>query len=86
MARHWRFHIALLIGALSLTARVCADAIVVSKAMTASTIAEVFVEQGAIRAAIEIGVQDLNGFRNLMPDELYERLGHDPVPLVDRAV
>jgi len=61
-----------------------ADAIVVTKAMTASTIAEIFIDQGMIRVELEIGVGDLNGFRSIMPDELYERLGHDPVRLAER--
>ncbi len=62
-----------------------ADAIVVSKAMSASTIAEVFIEDGVIRLELEIGVQDLNAFRNLLPDELYERLGHAPQPFPERT-
>ncbi|MHC5109399.1 MAG: hypothetical protein ACYTHJ_05930 [Planctomycetota bacterium] len=61
-----------------------ADAIVVTKAMTASTIAEVFIEQDAIRVDVEIGANDIGGFRNILPDELYERLGHDPAPLTER--
>ncbi len=61
-----------------------ADAIVVTKAMTASTIAEIFIEGDSIRVELEIGVRDLNGFRNIMPDELYERLGHDPAPWAER--
>jgi hypothetical protein len=61
-----------------------ADAIVVTRAMTATTIAEVFIEQGAARVEIEIGLADLAGFRNVLPDDLYERLGHEPEPLADR--
>lgn len=61
-----------------------ADAIVVTRAMTASTIAEIFIDEGMIRVELEIGVGDLNGFRNIMPDELHERLGHDPVRLSER--
>ncbi len=57
-----------------------ADAIIVSKAMTASTIAELFIEDGVIRVELEIGVKDLNALRNLLPDELYEGLGHAPQP------
>jgi len=61
-----------------------ADAIVVTKAMTASTIAEVFVTDGSVRVELEIGVADLKGFRNLLADPLYERLGYDPEPLAQR--
>ena len=62
-----------------------ADALVVTKAMTASTIAEVFIRRDSIRVELEIGAPDLNGFRNVLPDALYERLGHSPVPLGERA-
>ena len=61
-----------------------ADALMVTKAMTASTIAELFVEERTIRVELDIGVKDLDAFRNIMPDELYERLGHEPKPLVER--
>jgi hypothetical protein len=52
--------------------------------MTATTIAEIFVEDEHVRVELEIGVPDLPGFPNLLPDELYERLGHEPKPLVER--
>ena len=61
-----------------------ADAIIVTKAMTASTIAEIFIAEGSIRVELEIGGSDLRGFRNLMPDGLYERLGYEPRPLRER--
>jgi len=61
-----------------------ADAIIVTKAMTATTIAEVFVEEDAVTVDIEIGLPDLAGFPDLLPDPLYERLGHDPMPLAER--
>jgi len=58
-----------------------ADAIMVTRAMKATTIAEIFVTRDSIRVELEIGVGDLKGFRNIMPDPLYERLGYDPEPL-----
>ena len=63
-----------------------ADAIVVTKAMTASTIAEIFVEEGSVRVELEIGIADLGGFRNLMPDDIYERMGFDPEPFEARLL
>ncbi len=63
---------------------VVADAIVNSQAMTASTIAEIFIEENLIRVELELGVGDLKSFRNIMPDELHERLGYAPAPLSDR--
>ena len=52
--------------------------------MFASTIAEYHVGDGRIRLELEIGLGDLQGFRNLLPDELYENLGHPPRPLAGR--
>jgi len=56
----------------------------ISKAMTASTIAEMFIEESSVRVELEIGLQDLTAFRNLMPDALYERLGFEPEPFAER--
>ena len=67
-------------------ASVEADAIVVTKAMTASTIAEIFIDEGAVRVELEIGIADLTGFRNLMPDDLYERMGFEPEPFEARLL
>jgi hypothetical protein len=64
--------------------RVAADAIVISRAMLASTIAEVFVEESSVRVELEIGLNDLPAFRNLVPDAVYERLGYEQEPLSRR--
>ncbi|MHC4972251.1 MAG: hypothetical protein ACYTG3_07960 [Planctomycetota bacterium] len=72
------------LAVLLLCAVAAADAIVVTKAMTASTIAEVFVTDGSVRVELEIGVPDLKGFRNLLPDALYEKLGYEAEPLAQR--
>jgi hypothetical protein len=64
--------------------RLDSDAIVVTKAMTATTIVEIWVEEDSIRVDLEIGVRDLPAFHNLVPDPINERLGFDPVPLADR--
>lgn len=61
-----------------------ADAIVRTMAMRASTIAEISLEEGRAEVELEIGLADLEAFRNLMPDEIYERLGNDPEPLRER--
>ena len=60
------------------------DAIVITKAMTASTIAEIYIEEEEILVELEIGGQDLEGFRNLMPDPVYQRMGHEPRPWIER--
>ncbi len=64
--------------------RLDSDALIITKAMTATTVAEIWVEEGSIKVELEIGVQDLQGFRNLVPDSIYERLGHEPKPLETR--
>lgn len=61
-----------------------ADALVVSQAMFASTIAEYFVEEEHVRVELEIGVNDLDAFRNLLPNAIYEKLGNEPVPIEER--
>ncbi len=52
--------------------------------MLASTIAEYYVRDGQVTVELEIGLSDLEGFRNLLPDELYEKLGRAPRPLAER--
>ena len=61
-----------------------ADAMVVTRAMTASTIAEVFVENEHVRAEIEIGAADVPTFVNIFPDELYEKLTGSTKPFAER--
>jgi hypothetical protein len=53
--------------------------------MFATTIAEYFIGQGQVRVELEIGMQDLPAFRNLMPDEIYEKMGHTPRPYAERV-
>ena len=45
------------------------DALVITRAMTATTIAEIFVEDDHVRVELEIGVPDLPGFPNLQIDK-----------------
>ncbi len=60
------------------------DAIVRTQAMTASTIAECFIEDDHVLLELEIGAADLDVFQNLLPDGVYEKLGHSPRPLQER--
>jgi hypothetical protein len=60
------------------------DALVITRAMTATTIAEIFVEDDHVRLELEIGLPDLAAFPSLLPDPLYERLGHEPESLERR--
>ena len=73
-----------LLVALLIPAPARPDAIIITKAMTASTIAEVFIEEERILVELEIGGRDLEGFRNLMPDEVYQRMGNEPEPWRER--
>ena len=73
-----------LLGFIALPQSLPADAIVVTRAMTASTIAEIFVQEDAVRVELEIGPADFPAFRNILPGTLYEKLGHAPQPLSQR--
>lgn len=61
-----------------------ADAIMRSQAMSASTIAEIYVEDEFIRLELEIGLDDLEAFRNLLPDEIHQRMGFGDEPFPSR--
>jgi len=77
-----RLGIVALLGLAVTVAR--ADAIVTVRAMTATTVAEYFIEEDGIRVELEIGIADVPAFRNLVPDELYEELGNEPRPRIER--
>ncbi len=74
----------LLIALALVAGRAHADAIIWSRAMFASTIAEFYVEDDGVTLELEIGLSDLKGFANLQPDEIYERLGNEPKPWAER--
>ncbi len=61
-----------------------ADAIVKTQAMLATTICEIWIEEGGISIELEIGGRDLEAFADLLPDPLFERLGSEVEPLTDR--
>jgi len=42
-------------------------------AMNATTIAEIYVDRGALAIDLEIGMSDLAAFANVLPDELFFR-------------
>ncbi len=62
------------------------DAIMRTQAMLASTIAQFYVEDGRVVLELEIGAADLQAFRNLFPDEIFEELGHAPRPFKERLM
>ena len=61
-----------------------ADALVVTRAMQASTIAEIFIEDEQIRTEIEVGPADVAAFANVLPEEVYEELTGRTTPLEER--
>ena len=70
--------------ALSVAGRAAADAVILTQAMTATTIAEFSITRSGIVVELEIGAADLPAFRNLWPDEAYEQDGNPPRPFADR--
>ena len=79
------FRLASVLLGLLVTNIALADALITNQSMFATTIAEYFIEQDQIRVELEIGMQDLPAFRNLMPDEIYEEMGHAPRPYAERV-
>ena len=77
-------HLVLTLALLVAPVRLQADAIIRTQAMLAPSIAEYFVEVGRVRVDLEIGLENLETFKNLLPDEIYERLGNKPLPLAQR--
>ena len=74
----------LLLVSILLPTGIYADAIIVSQAMFASTIAEYYVEDEQVRVELEIGMADLQSLRNIMPESIYTQLGHPPALLEER--
>ncbi len=47
------------------------DALIVTRAMKATTIAEIFIEDEEVRVELEIGGSDLRAFGRVLPDEIH---------------
>ena len=63
-----------------------ADAIVVTKAMTATTVIEIFIEEDEVRVELEASVPDLLAFSSIFPDEFRVRMGLESEPVVELAL
>lgn len=74
----------LLLAALFAPPAVRSDALVITRAMLASTVSELFIHPDSVVVELEVGAADVQAFRDLLPDELYERLGHEAEPWGDR--
>ena len=64
--------------------RATGDAIMVVKAMKATTILEAFLEESKLRVEIEMGLADAPAFANLLPDEIHRKMPVPPKPLAER--
>lgn len=62
------------------------DAIVRTEAMRAATIAQYFVDESEVFLKLEIGLSGMEDFKDLLPDESYERLTGEAKPLADRLL
>jgi len=68
------------LGLLLLTTLVHADAIVVTKAMTTTTVMEIFIEEDEVRVELEASVPDLVAFDSIFPDRFRVRMGQQSEP------
>lgn len=55
-----------------------------SQAVEATSIIEYYIDEQGVRAELEIGLDSVNAFRNLMPDAIYRELGHGDAPVRER--
>jgi hypothetical protein len=75
----------LLAALLSLfSAQAMADALMVNRSVSSSTIAQYFVEEEGVRVELDIGLNSLASFARLMPDAIYAKLRQDEVALKQR--
>jgi len=84
MTRWIYLTMALAIALSALARPASADVLIANRSMTASTIAEIFVEEGGVRVELEIGEADIGAFRDLLPDAIYGRLGYGDEALAGR--
>jgi hypothetical protein len=80
----YRSRLALLLASFFCVSLASADALIRTQAMFAKTIAEYFVDEDGVRVELEIGMEDIGSFRNILPDEVYQGLGYSPRPLEER--
>lgn len=71
--------IPILLTVLAIHARVMADAVVVVRAMKATTILEVFLDESHMRVEIEMGLTDAPAFVHLLPQDIYDQLDLPPM-------
>ncbi len=94
MVKKLNYHVACILGRCGIAALLLllasagpafADAIVVTRAMLASTIVEVFVEEDQVRLEVEFGAADAAAFVNALPDVYYAKVTGQARPLAERS-
>ncbi len=63
---------------------VFADALMVNQSAKASSIIEFYIDEDGVRTELEIGLDALAAFKNLLPDPIYQELGYGNEPLAQR--
>jgi hypothetical protein len=61
-----------------------ADALISNKAMKASTIIEYYIDEEGVRAELQIGIDSLDSFKNILPDAVYRQFGYGDEPYSGR--
>ncbi len=61
-----------------------ADALMVNRSLEASSLAQYYIDERGVRVELEIGLNALEEFRNLMPDATYQAMGYGDAPLERR--
>ncbi len=61
-----------------------ADALMVNRSVEASNLAQYYIDERGVQLELEIGLNSLEEFRNLMPDAIYRDLGYGNAPLEQR--
>ena len=61
-----------------------ADALMVNRSVEASSLAQYYIDERGVQVELEIGLNSLEGFRNLMPDAIHRELGYGDAPLKKR--
>ncbi len=57
-----------------------ADSLIVTEAMNATTVIEIFIEENAVRVELEASVPDLRPFEGIFPDDFRVRMGLESQP------
>lgn len=61
-----------------------ADALMINRSVEASSLAQYYIDERGVQVELEIGLDSVTGFRNLMPDAIYRELGYGDEPLEQR--